>query len=426
MRSWIREYGLADSLTQELINVTPQIARFISLTYTISEYDVIQQNMSPDGSYILPYPEDVGQAINDQENTQLEEAWLILENDFVEGAIDKKSIIDVCKWIPEILIPSIEATQELPILLQKSRLNWDFIAAALIPVLETEPTCESTQNLVISLREQVFSALIHERANVYTNYKTAQEEDRYSYVKTPIYQPQTQLLNTIMKSSTTEVTARINILLDVLKTMELVDCIILVHVISTLSNYTFESISSNVIDNLFRNHTALIIGQYLFDLKNKKESDLRVLGSISDVWEKLIDLLFWESQENKNVEGGTQADQWLVQFLKRFQNTLLPDWWLRRKLYRVGKSTKYRKFRRILFTELVQHQELLPTGRNDESELLVQVLVELWDSDYTWLINSQSRLSDLRTLLGQLQEIDAVGARRLADQIANSLANPSN
>jgi len=68
----------------------------------------------------------------------------------------------------------------------------------------------------------------------------------------------------------------------------------------------------------------------------------------------------------------------------------------------------------------------IPSNRNDESESLVQVLAELWDSDRTWITDKQSRCQDLRTLLGQLQEIDAVGARSLAEQVTNFLANSSN
>jgi len=114
-----------------------------------------------------------------------------------------------------------------------------------------------------------------------------------------------------------------------------------------------------------------------------------------------------------------------MEFLERFQEVLLADGWLRRKLYRVGKLTSYRNFRPLLFKVLIQKQELLPSSRNDESELLVQLLAELWASDRSWIIDRQPRLSNLRTLLGQLQEIDAVGARRLGDEIANSLAHGS-
>lgn len=114
-----------------------------------------------------------------------------------------------------------------------------------------------------------------------------------------------------------------------------------------------------------------------------------------------------------------------MEFLDGFQEVLLPDWWLRRKLYRVGKSTNYRLFRRLLFKMLIQNQELLPISRNDESELLVQLLAELWDSDRSWIIDRPPQPSNLMTLLGQLEEIDALGARRLGDEIANSLAHGS-
>ncbi|WP_293121828.1 hypothetical protein [Microcoleus sp. bin38.metabat.b11b12b14.051] len=114
-----------------------------------------------------------------------------------------------------------------------------------------------------------------------------------------------------------------------------------------------------------------------------------------------------------------------MEFLEHFQEVLLPDWCLRIKLYRVGKSTNYRYFRRLFFKILIQKQELLPSNRNDESELLVQLLAELWDSDRSWIIDRQLRLSGLQTLLGQLQEIDALGARILGDEIANSLAHGS-
>ncbi|MEW6499001.1 MAG: hypothetical protein AB1589_41905, partial [Cyanobacteriota bacterium] len=197
-------------------------------------------------------------------------------------------------------------------------------------------------------------------------------------------------------------------------------------VVNLLSDYTVKGGSSDVTHNSFRNYTACAVGEYLFDLQNQQESDLLVLGEIEDVWEKLINLLSWESQEKENVENATLVDQWLVQFFKRFQNVLLPNWRLRRKLYRVGSSTRFRQFRRVLFTKLVQHQELLPTSQNDESELLVQVFAELWESDRIWITDRPSLLSGIRTLLGQLQEIDALGARRLADQIADSLAHPSN
>lgn len=68
---------------------------------------------------------------------------------------------------------------------------------------------------------------------------------------------------------------------------------------------------------------------------------------------------------------------------------------------------------------------IAPNDRSDESASLVQVLTELWDSDRMWIVERQLRCQNLRTVLGQLQEIDAVGARSLADQVANFLSNSS-
>ena len=82
--------------------------------------------------------------------------------------------------------------------------------------------------------------------------------------------------------------------------------------------------------------------------------------------------------------------------------------------------------RRTIFEELTKHPEILPNSRNDEeAEVLVQVFIELWDSDYTWIINSPSRRENLRILLGYLQEIDALRARTLGDRVASDLSNPS-
>lgn len=413
MRSWIREYGLTNPLTQELINLAPRIARLISLTYTLVNYDEIQQNMNPDGTYIVPHPDDIDQAINNQENTRIEEAWSILKNNFVERKLTAQSIIDVFAWIPEILVQPL---QECSSGLQKC-FDWDFLAAVLIPILEMQPDNEIAQNVIISLREQVFFALLNERENICTNYNVTQEEVGYSHVETRLYKAQSQLLDTIAKSNFIEATTPIDELIHVLKTVNLVDCIVLGHVVETISYCIVEDTSSNVLDNSFRKYTAFTVGEYLFDLKNKQESDLRILGSIRDVWEKLIDLLSQRFQEN--TKKLTNTDQRLIEFFEQFQDVLLPDWRLRIKLYQVGKTTSYRQFQRVLFKAIIQYQELLPSSRNDESELLVQVLAEIWDSDKTWIIDRQSRLNGMKTLLGQLQEIDAVGARRLADIVAD-------
>ena len=427
MRSWIKEYGLAHQLTKELINVASWIARLIALTHAISYNQAILQEDTHLVPLITP-PETAERVISlsNGEHPEIKETWFNLQAKFVTKEIPELSAIDAFKWIPELLIPCLEIV--VPWLKDKFRdfnncFDWSFLVAVLIPVLEVQPDSIAAQDFITALCKKVLFTLLHERETVYLHYKVAQREDGYSSVHTALSKEQSQLLNAVIKSNPTEVATRINMLLDILTTMELVDCIVLGNVVDTLSYCVVEGSSSDIIDNSFRNHIACAVGEYLFDLRNQQESNLRFLGKTRNVWEKLIDLLWQWSKEN--LQYATQADQWLMEFLERFQEVLLPDWGLRIKLYRVGKLTNYRHFRRLLFKRLIQNQELLPSSRNDESELLIQVLAELWDSDRSWIIDKQIRLSGLQTLLGQLQEIDALGATKLADQIPNSLAHGS-
>lgn len=401
MRSWIREYGLDHTLTQDLINIAPRIARLICLTYIVSASKLIQKNVNLDGSYLVPQPEILNEEISKREDPQLENAWSSLQNEFEENKIPVIPVIDALQWTPKILISSLEDSHQW----FEDKVNWNFLSAVLIPVLEAGGDSDIELELISSLRKQVLFALFRERAD--------------QSVKIQLCLAKSQIIDTIIKCNSTEVITRINVILQVLKTVELVDCVVLSHVVDTLSYCIVEGNSSDIINHSFRNDTASRVGEYLFDLRNQQESNLRLVGRVRDVWEKLIDLL-WQWSQN-NIEKATQADQWLVNFFSRFHDVLLPDWALRIKLYCIGKSTKYRWFRRLLFTTLIQNQNHLPSRRNDESELLVQVLAEFWDSDRIWIIDRQARLQDLKTILEQLQEIDAVGARRLADQIADSL-----
>lgn len=428
MRSWIKEYGLSHPLTQELINLAPRISRLLSLSYTLVNYDEIQENMNPDGTYIFPHPDNLNQRINYQENHKINEAWSILQNEFVERKLTEESIITISEWIPEIFV---QPFQESPGWLQQC-FDWEFLAAALIPVLEAQPDSEIAQNLVNSLREQVILALLHERESIYIEYETAQAQDKSSSVDTQLYESQSKILDAIIINNFRHNFTSIDLIINIFKSLKTVDFVVLHHVVHTLvrhrlhilSNSLSKSISKNLINESFQKYTAFAIGQYLFDLKIQEESDLRIIGNIKDVWEELIKLLSEEFQENN--ENATNLETSLTEFLERFQDVLLPDWWLRRKLYQVGKTARYRQFRRVLFKALIQHQELLPNSRNDESELLVQVIAELWDSDKKWIIDKPSRRECLRILVGQLQEIDAVAARRLSDQIANFLVHHPN
>jgi energy-coupling factor transporter ATP-binding protein EcfA2 len=388
MRSWIKEHGLANSLTRELINLTPLIARLIALSYAFSYTNVIQKAIAPDGSYIVPRPEVIDQAISNREYREIEEAWSILQNDFVERKILEKSIIDFYVWTPEILIQPIQKRHRW----LDNGFDWEFLAAALIPVLEAQPDSVIAQNLVDSLREQVIFALLHEREIIYTKDQAAKEKNRSNSVKIKLYEAQSKLLDLIVILNYRGVVNSIDTIIDILKIVDIVDCDILHHIAHTLIRHDLRILSDsilegdypNLIDESFKTYTAFTIAEYLFELRNQQESDLRIIGNIRDVWEELIKLLSEEFQENN--ENATNLDIRLTEFFERFQDALLPDWCLRRKLYQVGKTTSYRQFRRVLFKSLIQQQKLLPNSKNDESELLVQVLAELWDSDKNWII----------------------------------------
>lgn len=403
MRSWIREYGLEYPLTQELIGVVPRIARLITLTYAFSE------------------------------DLRIDEAWSTLEQNFVEESFHKISILEALGWTPGILI---ELNEQEPRSLQLG-LDWSFLTAALTPIIGIESGDKAAKSLEITLLEEAFSALLYLRKTIYEDRSSSSDEDRYDFMERSIYldEDQSHFLDMIVKSSLNKITIKIDVLIHTLKATKLVDCIILVHIVGTLTycfiEQTYSGISGSV-GNSFRNHVASAIGAYLFELSNQKKSDLQIIGDIEYIWEKLIDLLSldaWQPLIDSLSEADPEnlnIDQWLTHFFNHFQDELFPRWRIRRKLYGVGKLAICKKFRRVLFQKLTQHREFLPDHRNDESEALVQVLVELWDSDCTWIINKQSRCQDLRNLLGRLQEIDAVGARSLADQVASSLANLSN
>ncbi|NJO74581.1 MAG: hypothetical protein HC833_12945 [Leptolyngbyaceae cyanobacterium RM1_406_9] len=422
IRSWVKEYGLEHPLTQQLVNVTPFIARILSLTHAVIYIKNIQESARSDGSYIVPRPEEIDYEVSKREDLKIEEAWLSLQNDFMESKLQQIAVVDTLTWIPEVLIQPV---QQMPDWAQKRFIqhafDWEFSTAALVPVLEIGAESEEIQKFIGSLCEQLIFALLHERERVYLEYKADQEEGRHRNVHTRLYQSQSQLLDKVIRSKHMNVLIQIDKLLHALRTFNLVDCILLESVIDGLKFDLSGSNNSIEINDSLIIQIGLAIGDYLFEFRNQSDSELRMLGKVSDVWERLIELLSRESRFPEDIAG---ADQFLVQFFNRFQEVLFPHWWLRRKLYRVAMLSAYKQFRRIIFKAVVKHSDLLPDDRNDESESLVQLLAELWDSDCTWIINRQLLCQDLRTLLGRLQEIDAVGARSLADQVASFLSNP--
>ena len=414
MREWIREYGLIHPLTQELINVAPLIARLIALTEGIFYGKHIQQYMIPDGSYIIPL---VDQYPANQEDPLIEEAWSCFQKNFIEKKLINTSIIEAFQWVPQIFF---EPLQEMPnwlsLRVNKKYFDWDFLAAAFIPVLESKADNEEAKIFIKSICGQIFFALLHGREIIYTECKTIQKQRKHNDVNQRLYEAQSRLLDAVITQAHVDTINILKQLFHILDTCQLVDCILLEHIIDTLNRLY----NQGKITQITRNCIASIVGDYLFQFR-QPTSNQRILGEINDVWEKLIKFL---SRESKIIEDIACADSSLAQFFNHFQEILFPDWCLRTKLYHVAKLVRYKQFRRIIFEMLAQHQNLLPSRRDDESQVLVQVLAEIWDSDRIWIIKRQTRCQDLRTLLGQLQEIDAVGARNLADKITSFLANP--
>ncbi|NJN92489.1 MAG: hypothetical protein HC878_20430 [Leptolyngbyaceae cyanobacterium SL_5_14] len=80
VRMWIKEYGLEHPLTQYLVNVVPLISRLISLTRAFAYIKHIEKIARPDRSYIAPSPGEIDYEIRKREDSQIEEAWLSLQN----------------------------------------------------------------------------------------------------------------------------------------------------------------------------------------------------------------------------------------------------------------------------------------------------------------------------------------------------------
>jgi len=418
MQSWIKEYGLNYPLTQQIINTAPIIARLISLAHAFTHAKYVQENTKLDESCkvsLIPRPEE----LDYRKYPQIEEVLLSLQKDFIDGNLQQMSIIDALEWVPDILIQEIPDGLHHYII--KPSFDWNFLAAALIPVIESEIEDDDSQKFVHSLCKQVFFTLVSKRKNAYVDNEIA-EGGMHTGVNRYLCTSQSQLLNSIIRSNLTNILFQINNYINVLKNFRLIDCILLENIIDILSNYFVDSPAIEGNNDSLRNQIATTIGDYLFEFRDYTISELQIIGKINDVWKKLIDLLL---QELIISEDRVCTDKFLKQFFERFEEVLLHDSQLRKKIYQVSKLTKYKILRRTVFEEIAQHSEILPNSRNDEEgEILVRVLIELWDSDYNW-INCPSQRNNFRTLLGHLQKIDAVGARILGDRVASNLSNPS-
>jgi hypothetical protein len=419
VRSWLKTHGLKHPLTQPLINLAFRIARLIALTHALAYARYIKKATRPGGMHLAPDAQDISDEIYYSEDAWVEKMWLNLQNDFVESLLQPISITDACTWTPEALSSSV---QEIPGRLlnhSENALDWEFLAAVLIPVLAAKAEDAEDEIFLIELGKQIISALVCNRKKLFLENQGDSENHRYGDGQVHLYKPQNHLLDTVFDSNNLNFLTRIDHLIFTLKDRNLVDCIMLCSVMDVLIYHFIDKSVLEEQDSTLINETANKIGIYLFEFGNCSTSSSRSLGDINYTWAKLVELL---SRNSRQVDGVACSDQSIVYFLKRFREVLLNCCQTRQKLYALGKKRQYKYLRREILKMLIQHSNHIPKSRNTESELLVQLLAEFWDCDRNWIFQKQARLQEFKTLLSQLQQADAVGAGALADQIAYFLA----
>lgn len=419
MRSWLKTYGIKHPLTQALINIAPRIARLIVLTYALAHRRYIKKATGADGTHFAPRAEDIAAEICHSQDPQTEGAWLNLQNDFSENTVNPVSIIDEFEWIPDVLKSSI---QEIPSgLLSRCEesLDLEFLGAVLIPILQIETQDDEDEQYLIDLSKQIITALVRDRENLFLERQRAAGSHYHNYGLTHLDETQYRLLGAAINPEHKYFITQVGYFISTLKSFQLVECHMLCSILDVLIYRFTHGTILKEINRELNCETSHIIGVYLFAIRNQSMSELRILGGISEVWEKLVELL---SRNLEQVNSIVCADQSLVHFLQCFQEAALSYHQVRQQLYAFGRINHYKQLRRTLLEVLAEHSDLLPKRRDKESKLLVQLLAEFWDCDRTWITKKQTRLQNLRTLLGQLRQADAEGSGTLADHIAQDLA----
>lgn len=424
VKSWLQEYGIQNLILQDLIKTVPLIARLLSLTHKYYEATYIQNNSSDDGLYRYPHPEEIDDEIRKSEDVLIDEVWLDLEESFSENQIIDLSILEASKWIPEKLKQII---QNFPDWIRQrffqNSIDWEFLSSAIIPIFKMETI--NSQELINSLHEQLISLLVNKRNYIYGQFEARHENnklgfDQRSLSQLSIDQDESRILDAIIRLESRNLLHKVNIAITTLISFNLLDCILLKHILQTLS-FDFEYNKCNNFEDLndheLKASIAFLIGTYLAEYSKQDDSLKKILGDVSEVWIYLIELL---AQKPTEISS---ADQNLLSFFEEFQLHLY-NYGGRSNLYKIAKVTGFRKFRRRIFEAVISHKELLPDSRNAESEMLVQLIFELWNSDREWILRRQSMCQELGRLLGYLQEIDAVGARYLSDQITHLISSP--
>lgn len=426
LRSWLEEYGFEHLLTQKIINLVPYIARLITLTHTLAYARCIQKVVRSNGSYTVPRPEEIDYEVGKRENPQVQEAWVSLQRDFIEDKLQPITISNASEWIPESLNESL---QKIPTWLKDRYIHhsfdWEFLLAVLIPVFRIVGQNDKSSEYVTDRKKQVIAELIYERENTYSEFQASEEEENIlsrSHVQIHLYPVQYQILDEILKPSEAGFVSRLNEVICEYKKINLIDYIFLEHVIDSLIYSSTDSSAAEKTSISLHHQTVFTIGDYLNEFTKKSSSSLKILGRKENVWERMIELI---SRNPKYTVDVDFIDQFAVNFVKRYQEILSPHYRLREKLYHIAKLKIFKQLRRTIFQLLIEKPETISDGKSKESKALVQVLAELWDSDYTWIIDRQSRCKSFKFMIGQLQRIDAVGASVLADQVTKFLSNPS-
>ena len=421
VRSWIKDSGLESEITQQIIAIIPKIARLIELTWEIKYTNSIAQgNIVEDESN--SYLEHKGTCFDvlNKGNDQFDKAWIGLQNQFVSGCVNSESLDFMPQWIPEELLQNYtETPEEVRKYNFNSYCNWSFLAAALMPVLDL--VTEESIYLNERLRSRLIILIISERKEHFITYQSASRYNRNSNLIDQVHRSQSKILESvILRDDSTA----INQIISCLNISRFIDCVLLSKVIFILRHsLAGDSVTLSNRDHL-RAQSALAIGDYIFKYTNCSDSNLEVLGKTCDVWDHLLQLISQGRLLSHGLESSENVvvfDQTLKKFFTRFKNALFPVNSLRKQLFRIAQFSGYKQLRQTLFTALIQDQSNLPKYRNNESKLLVKLLAELWESDSTWIMGKNTRCQGLREILGKLQELDAVGARNLADQVANSL-----
>jgi energy-coupling factor transporter ATP-binding protein EcfA2 len=422
IRSWIREYGFEYSLTQQLINVAPIIARLIILTCRINNLKTTKfSEVCP--PHHLYYFEDINVEISKIEDSQVEKAWLILESNFVNNQLKTELISDTSEWIPEILIQYFQTNSDwLREEIFTKGFDWEFLNAVTISILKIEVVNKEFKELADNLCEQVFFYLLDERRKNCIEYEKRKDDCTYqnadSGYNEPLHDLYSKFTQLAILTNKKNIEVRINQILNILKKLNLLDCNILEEIIHILAWKYIDKNALEAIDISLTNRIAFKIGEYL--LSNQAESNFKVIGEVENVWKKLVELILRGTEVSAKF-----TEQHIIDFFEKFKEALFPDWLTRKELYQTAKLSQYKKFRRIVFEQWLKKHNFLTISWSDEDAITVQVLAELWDSDCQWLLNKQSRLNELKKILEPLQETDKLGARNLADKIANFLSNTS-